>query len=448
MSTVAPETLPTPLKAGWGVGSLGTVTVINVQSLLLLYFMTAVLGIAPALAGTLLFATKVVDAVLAPAVGLRSDRTVSRMGRRRPFMLAGALVCGVAIAITFNPPEGVPPAPYVAGGLLLLALGYSLFNVPYLAMPAEMTSSPAERTSLMSWRIGFISAGSLLSAFAPLLARAAGGGRTGYGIAGLAVAVFVAATMLVSVRASRSAFAQPTQPAAAGQATGLARFRPVLANRPFMLILAAKVLQLVGLASISASLLFMVIYVIGGGEGLVAVYGATAGIVSILSMPLWVALGKRATKKALYIVACLGFAAVTLTWLLSHAGEPALVLGLRGALAGLFSGGLLLMGQSMIPDAIDYDCRRSGERREGIYTGAYSFVEKASMALGPLLVGAILQSFGFVARPGAEQTAEALEGILVGAAILPAACYALSVIPLFAYDLDKRLRLAAAEPAE
>jgi GPH family glycoside/pentoside/hexuronide:cation symporter len=187
--------------------------------------------------------------------------------------------------------------------------------------------------------------------------------------------------------------------------------------------------------------------VVRGNEGLVAAYGATAGLVSIASMPLWVAVGKRVPKKSIYIASCLGFSLVTLSWLAAGPHETAVTLAVRGAAAGLFSGGLLLMGQSMLPDAIDYDCRRSGERREGIYSGAYSFVEKASMAIGPLLVGAILQSFGFVAKSGMAQTAEAVDGIIIGAAVLPAACYALSVIPLLAYRLDER-RPPIAQPAE
>jgi GPH family glycoside/pentoside/hexuronide:cation symporter len=244
MTAIAPDRLPTSLKFGWGFGSLGTVSVINVQSLLLLFFMTAVLGIAPAVAGGLLFASKVVDAFIAPTVGLRSDRTVSAMGRRRPYMLAGALICGVAIAVIFNPPQIGNGAAVVAAGLVLLAIGYSLFNVPYLAMPAEMTSSPTERTSIMSWRIAFVSLGSLLAAFAPLLAKAAGGGRTGYGIMGVVVACVVAAAMLVAFRASRAAFSSPPETNFGGP-QGIARFRVVLDNRPFMLVIAAKVLQLV-----------------------------------------------------------------------------------------------------------------------------------------------------------------------------------------------------------
>ncbi len=431
----APERLRTAQKFGWGVGSLGSVTVINVQSLLLLFYLTSILGVSPVLAGTLLFATKIVDAVFAPIVGARSDRTTSAMGRRRPYLLAGAFISAISVAAIFNPPiGGDATVVWITIALVGLALGYSLFNVPYLAMPAEMTSSPAERTSIMSWRIGFVSFGGLVAAFAPALAKAAGGGPRGYGVMGLAVAAIVLVAMLVAFRASRTLYGGP---ASTGGGGTYARFGVVFGNRPFMLIIAAKVLQLIGLASISASLLFMVKYVIEGNEVLIAAYGGSAGLTAMAAMPLWVWLGKRWSKKTLYILSCLCFAAVTLSWLLASPAETALTLAIRGVAAGLFSGGLLLMGQSMLPDAIDWDCKRSGERREGVYAGAYSFVEKASMALGPLLVGFILQAFHFAPRQ-AVQSPEALTGIIIGAAVLPAACYALSVIPLLGYQLDSR----------
>lgn len=222
----------------------------------------------------------------------------------------------------------------------------------------------------------------------------------------------------------------------------------VFHNRPFLLLIAAKVLQLVGLASISASVLFLVKYVIHGDESLIAAYGVSSGVASIASMPLWVKLGRFWDKRTIFILACLGFALVTLTWTFAGPGDGAVSLILRGAGAGIFSGGLLLMGQSILPDTIDFDCRRSGERREGIYAGAYSFVEKASSALGPLLVGAILQSFGFVAKAGNVQSAQAVTGIIIGASILPAAMYALSIVPLLRYDLKTHPGPSHSGPAQ
>lgn len=444
MTAADPDRLPLALKAGWGLGSVGTVTVLNTNALLLLFFMTAVLGIAPALAGTLLFAAKLVDALLAPALGTVSDRTRSRWGRRRPYLVAGAVVCALAVAALFNPPAG-QGAGWMLAWLLVLAAGYTLFNVPYLAMPAEMTGSPAERTAIMSWRVAFLSIGGLVTGFAPQLAKSLGGGREGYGATGLAVAAVVFAAMLAAALSTGRARRLDPGPAAAERA-GLGRFAVVLGNRPFLLLIAAKVLQLVGLASLTASVLFLFKAVLGQDEKLVGFYVLASTVASVASMPVWVALGRRFEKKTLYIAGCTGFALLTASWLLAGAGEPpALILG-RGLLAGVFSGGLLLMGQSILPDTIDWDCRRSGVRREGVYAGAYSFVEKSSMAFGPLLVGLILQAFGFDAKAGVQSEA-ALRGVYLGAAVLPAALYALSTIPLFFYDLTAgKLRDAPAAP--
>lgn len=445
----AADRLPVSLKVGWGFGSVGTITVLNVNALLLLFFMTAVLGIAPAVAGTMLFAAKLVDAVLAPALGTISDRTRSRWGRRRPYMLAGAFVCGAAVAAIFNPPAFGPAGvqAWIMACLLVLAVGYTLFNVPYIAMPAEMTESPVERTSIMSWRIAFVSLGGLVTGFAPQFARMMGGGRDGYGATGLVVAAVLFVAMLVAVLASGRARA--TVPVADGEPGGLARFTVVFGNRPFLLLIAAKIMQLVGLASLTASALFLFKHALAQNEAMLGLYIMASTLASIASMPVWVALNRRFEKRTLYICGCLGFAGVTLTWLLAGPGEPAaLVIG-RGASAGLFSGGLLLMGQSILPDTIDYDCRRSGVRREGVYAGAYSLVEKGSMAFGPLLIGLILQSFGFQAAAGGAvaQSAEAVRGIYIGAALIPAMLYALSTIPLFFYDLTaSKLKAARADP--
>jgi glycoside/pentoside/hexuronide:cation symporter, GPH family len=444
----AADRLPTGLKIGWGAGSIGTITVLNVNALLLLFFMASVLGLPPALAGTLLFGAKLVDAVAAPIVGALSDRTRSRLGRRRPYLLAGAFVCAVAVGAVFNPPD-LPQSglvAYLAACLLLLALGYTLFNVPYLAMPAEMTDSPAERTSIMSWRIAFVSIGGLFTGMAPQFAAQAGGGRAGFGLMGLILAVVVLAAMLMAFVAASRAHAAPM----GSPEAGLRRFAAVLQNKPFMLLIGAKVLQLVGLASLTASLLFFVKHVLRADESLITVYILASTVATIIAMPVWVAAGRRASKRSLYIAGCLGFAALTLSWLLAGPGEPMSLVVLRGLLAGVFSGGLLLMGQSILPDTIDYDCRRSGTRREGLYAGAYSFVEKASMAFGPLLVGLILQAFNFrpSTGPGVAQPAEALTGIYIGAALLPAALYALSVVPLLFYDLtEDKLKAAGPLPA-
>ncbi|OYU13975.1 MAG: hypothetical protein CFE37_13405 [Alphaproteobacteria bacterium PA4] len=435
------------LKAAWGAGSIGTVTVLTINSLLLLFFMTSVLGLAPALAGSLLFGAKLIDAVAAPILGSISDGWQGRMGRRAPFLLAGAFVSALGVALVFNPPaafDAMLPV-WILGSLIVIALGYTLFNVPYMAMPAEMTDLPTERTSIMSWRIAFVSIGGLITGLAPQTATKLGGGRVGFGGVGLILAGVVLAAMLSAFLAAR----RTRQVAGGAQAVGLKRFAVVFQNKPFMLIIYAKIFQLVGLASLTASILFLMKNVLEQPESTVGLYVTCSTIATIAFMPVWVRLGRRFSKRNLYIAACLLFTCLTSSWLLAGAGEPLPLILLRGFCSGIFSGGLLLMGQSLLPDAIDADCQRSGVRREGVYAGAYSFVEKASMALGPLLIGLILQYFHFQPSLGKSvpQPAEALTGIYIGVAVLPGLLYALSVIPLLLFRLDP-VPAATPVPAE
>ena len=451
MATDTANLLSHKLKLLWGVGSIGTVSVLTITSLLLLFFMTTVLGIPPALAGGLLFGAKLFDAFAAPIMGGVSDTWQGRWGRRAPFLFAGAAVCSLGVALVFNPPSalsGTPLSGWMLMSLLVIALGYTLFNVPYLAMPAEMTDDRLKRTSIMSWRIGFISLGGLLIGLMPQLATSLGGGRHGYSMVGWLLALVIFLTMatagLAALRTRRVAST------ATSGVRGIRRYAPVLANRPFMLVMAAKVLQLIGIASLTASILFLLKSVLGAPDSAVAFYVSAATAGTMLTLPVWARINKRFSKQALYIAACLAYSLMVLSWLLAGRGEPMEIIMLRGFLTGICTGGVLLMGQSLLPDAIDEDCRKSGIRREGLYAGAYSLVEKLSSAIGPLIIGVILQVFHFQPSLGRnlDQPADAILGIYFGASVLPATLYALSVIPLWFIKLEPVPGKVAAAPAQ
>jgi len=139
-----PAPLSLIVRFGWGVGSLGSTTVIYAQAFFLLFFFTTVLGLRPEVAGTILLVAKLSDIAAGLIVGRLSDATHSRWGRRKPFLLAGALVGALGSYLVFNPPVVSPIAQVLT--LCVMGLGYCLFTVPYLAMPSEMTTRPAERT--------------------------------------------------------------------------------------------------------------------------------------------------------------------------------------------------------------------------------------------------------------------------------------------------------------
>ncbi len=159
--------------AGYASGSLVTASFSTVPGLLLLPYLTDTLGVAAGLAGVLAFVPKAWTILLNPIAGRASDRTVARIGPRRPFVLGAGLAVAVAFAAMFaGPASGVAGAAWVTAAYLALASAFAFFQAPYTAMPAEITTDYAERTRLMSWRVAAIATTVLFTgALAPAVVR-------------------------------------------------------------------------------------------------------------------------------------------------------------------------------------------------------------------------------------------------------------------------------------
>lgn len=440
--------VPFSIRLGWGVGSLGVSILFNAYSALLLFYLTNVVGMKLELAGMLMFVAKMYDVVTDLPMGLVSDRTRTRIGRRRPYLLLGALICAASFVMMFNVPagDGAPSATttaFVLGSLLLYASGYTIFNVPYLAMPAEMSGSYHERTAIMSFRVVFIQIGNFLAVgLGPRIAGAFGGGFDGYAavgwIFGIVVLVSMVASFLGTARArtvERSTVKYPVRE----------QFASAISNRPFMLLAAYKFLTLLSGATVFSSLLFFVKNVLRLDPGIMTFYTAAYGAAALITVPLfWVRLSKRIGKHRALMFATVGFLLVALSWLLAEPGESTALFVLRAFLLGTFAAGKLLLGMTLLPDVMEYDALRTGMRREGVYSGSYSFVEKSAFALSPLLMTVILGAAGYqesVNDALVEQTGRALSGIYLNIAIVPAVCNALAVLVLLRYDLtEARLR--------
>ncbi|MBT4741187.1 MAG: hypothetical protein HOO09_12445, partial [Rhodospirillaceae bacterium] len=172
------------VSAGWAAGTVGSSTLLGAMSLLVLFYLTEYLGIPPAVAGTLIFISRLWDIGATLLIGQWSDRTQSRWGRRVPFLVIGAPLAALAYAMLFAAPEslsGLSLEAYVLVALLLYATGYTIFVVPYLTIPAEITTHTHQRTTMMSYRVAFMTvAGLNIAVLGPILIGAFGGGRTGY----------------------------------------------------------------------------------------------------------------------------------------------------------------------------------------------------------------------------------------------------------------------------
>jgi GPH family glycoside/pentoside/hexuronide:cation symporter len=439
-----PERLPLGLCLGWGVGTLGISLIFNTVNVLLARYATDWLGIAAGTFALLFSAAKLFDAAIDPVIGMLSDRTHSRWGRRRPWLFAGGILCaGGFVALFLGPSAAESPDALVfaAAALLLYALGYAVFNVPYMAMPAEMTEGYHERARLVSFRVYAIGLGTILGvSVAPFLLALFGGDRAAHRMLALIYGVAALVTMLACARfTARAAGAEPA-PSALGFRE---RLRIAAGNRPFLLLLAVKTLQLGALAAGQVVLVYFFVHVLQRGYGFIGLFGLVASLALLGSTPWWLRLSRRIGKRAVYMIASVGFSVVVASWYWAMPGEPVPAVLLRAFLGGVASGGLLLMGQAMLPDAIHHDFARSGGlRREGLFAGFYTTAEKLAAAIGVAATGEWLHSQGYIPSltGGAEQPDSAIAAIYVAFSLIPAALMLLSVLCLIPYRLDAALR--------
>ena len=176
-------------------------------------------------------------------------------------------------------------------------------------------------------------------------------------------------------------------------------------------------------------------------------YFLFSSLALIASQPLWLWLLRRTgDKRLVYVAALLVGIPAFMSWLLAAPGDPAIYMYLRAVVIGVSGGGAILMGQSMLPDTMEYDYRRTGLRREGIFSGIYTTVEKLAGAIGVAFVGAVLSASGYIAGRGGEvvQPESAIHAIYLIMGILPATISALGVVGLLFYNLSEaRLKSTA-----
>ncbi len=440
---------PVPLsqRITWGFGSLGTIAYLNVVTALAHIYLSAVLKMDVALAGSLLFSARLVDAFSDPLMGWVTDHTKSRWGRRRPYLLLGAVVCGCSLPAVFSlhaMSAALPPSIVgVMAVLIVYSLGFTLFNIPYLTIPVEMTTDRMQRLSLMSYRSAFMMVGSVLgAAAAPEILEYLGGNEspTAYQRMGFIFGALVLAVMLVTFRGTRGAHAEPV-----GRQPRLSVWRQiktVLENRPFLLLIGAKCTQFVALAVAGGTIAFVFKYVLLQPFTLFKYLAIPTTVTILVAIPLWRRLGRSITKRRGVLIGAGGEVLASLTWLLvsPDLSQQALIafLVVRGIFSGFFGSAILLYSQAMWLDTIDHDQRRTGLRREGLYTSVYVFVERLGYSIGPLLVGFILKAAGFDSELAAEdQPASAATAIIFTVAVIPALAQACMLFFVWLYRLPE-----------
>lgn len=434
----SPPRVPSAVLFAYAAPAVASSFVFTAVSLYLLKYSTDVLLIAPATVGLIFAIGRFWDAVTDPVVGHLSDRTRSRLGRRRPWLLASTLPVAGAYFAVWSPPVGLAETEltlWLGGAILLFYTAITAFSVPYNALGAELSEGHHDRSRVFGAKAFGDHIGIVLGAVSLLVMENADSPRAAAGCVALAAGAMMVAGTLYATAALREPEAHQGR---GGRKRPHAAFADVLMNREARILVAVFFLEMLGYQTFVVMLPYLTEYVLET-PGATAYYLFAAIATTLITLPAWVPLSRRFGKAPVW-------AATLLVKTLVFAGMAFLTSGswlLIGGLTLVFgaaTGGGAVLGPSLKADVVDSDEARTGERKEGTFFAAWGLAIKLAVGFAILISGLVLSGLGF--RPNVAQTPEVLFGLKATVSLLPVACH------LLAIALLARLRMDEATHAE
>ena len=425
--------------ATYAIGSLGTGGFATLPGLVLVYFLTDTLGIAALAAGVLVTVAKIWDVIIDPVIGARSDRSLARTGSRRPFMLMGAIGLPIFFVLTFAVPAGLGPVVSVAWVLIafmVAATAFSLFQVPYIALPAEVTRGYDARTRLISARVVVLTIAILLfGAGAPEIRDSFADEHVGYLVMAIVAGLVIGLGMLVSALAAPRG-APTTVPQFSIADHYRAGVQALRSSQPFRALLAAFLLQGLATGLMLAAAQYIATWVLGTGVTLLFLSLIAP---AILFAPLWAIVSRRLGKERTFVIASalFGVAALSMTLQLWF---PGAWIYAPVALAGAGYAGMQSLPMSMLPDVISHDAQRRGTGAAGTFGGVWTAGETTGLALGATVLTIVLAASGYLESLAGQvvvQPDSAIAGIILSFSIVPAVIIAASLVAFARYPLRR-----------
>ena len=426
--------LRTRTKLFYGIGDLGNALVNSAIQFFLMKFYTDAALILPALAGNALLIGKIWDAVNDPLFGWITDKTKSRFGKRRAFMIFGAIPLGISIALLWFVPKAdlISTFIWIAATFILFDTLWTLTNVPYYSLTSELTDDYDERSSLTTYRMVMAVPAYLIGvALTPVIVGLFALQRTGYAFIGILYGIIAAVVLLVSSAGLRERKDLVT---AKPETSPLKSLLIAIKNKPFVKLCGIYFIINISFAFIKILMAYYIEYQLLMKAETSLVMGLMLVCVT-LSLPFWQWVSRKIDKGPAYGLGMLvGGAAVVLTFFLPH--HSTMLIYLIAVLAGFGFSAQWIFPWAMVADVADYDRLETGQQRSGVYYGVWGLATKISEALALAAVGWILTGFGYV--PNVEQTPHALLGIRLFFGLIPAACIFISLPLLFKYPITRK----------
>lgn len=435
------EKLPFKTKLAYGSGDLGTAITAALRGFFLLFFFTDVARLDPAAAAAILLIGRFWDAFNDPIVGWLSDRTVTKWGRRRPWLLIGAIPFGLLFFLLWVvPPFGdVGKFIYYVVISILLDTFYTVINVPYTALTPELTHDYDERTSLNSFRFAFSVGGALLSAVLhPIIVGSFDDIRTGYLVSGAVWAIVSTIPCFIVFYFTRE---RPESMEAPSEEAipFVEQIRIAFANGPYRFVIALYLSSWLALQLVSTVLIYYLTYYLGVPDQIPLTLLAIQGS-SFFFLFIWSMLSRRLDKRIVYIIGATIWLIVQIALYFVQPDQAWLVIPL-GVIAGGGVAVAYLIPWAMMPDVIELDELKTRRRREGVFYGFMVLLQKAGIALGIFAVGRALDAAGYIvptdAVPVPIQPESALNAIRLFMGPIPAAILLGSLAIAYFYPITR-----------
>ena len=440
-------------KFGYGLGDAASNFFFQVFNLFLLYYYTDVYGLAPAAVGTMFLVTKVIDAVSDPVMGLIADRTQSRWGKFRPYLLWAAIPYGLFGYAMFAAPQFSDTGKliYAYASYTLMMLAYTAINVPYSALMGVISPSSFERTRVASYRFACaFGAGWLIATFVTPLKNLLGAGDE---VAGFRLTMMIFA--VVSILLFWVCFATTKERVHPKETRSdiKADFAALMSNGPWIALFFSAIFALMNVPMRAGSTIYYFKYYVGDdGSPLFLIFDKTAVFLSLQTFALLAGIlvtqtiVRRFDKRRLMIALTLGNAAAMAVFYVIPPGQYWMMLAVT-CIGNFVIGPTLAIVWSMYADCADYGEWKTGRRTTGLIFSASQFAQKMGLAVGAGLSGLVLSLFGFVANQ--DQSESAMTGIRLMFSIFPGVLAMLSAFAIFFYSLSSdKVRQIEKELAE
>ena len=431
-------------KMKYGVGDFGMAVVTAMLQFSMLFYYTDVVGVKPGLAGTAMLVGKITwDLINDTLFGYLEDKTKSRWGKRRPYLIFGALPFALSFWGVFSIPKGLGDTAYfflIIGSFILFDTFHTLTATAYSAMTAEITEDYNERTSLSTYRmvfsvIGYIAGAGVSGVLADVYSKAFGVTvAQGWSLVALTFGVLGGISMLIP------GLFLKYEPAVESKPSELPPFKSILStfkNKPFVMYVIITSIMSISFTMVTTMLNYYIAHRLDMEESGLLIMLAMMGTLAIFLVPCGIFMNKIGKAKAYALGLTIASAALIVVFLLP--GGPNPMIFLLAAIAGLGFSAQWVCPHSMIPDVIEYDELMTGERREGVYYGVHATSGKITGALASAACGWGLELGNYVdnLQPGEVQPDGAVLSIRIMFALIPAIFLLVCVPLLLKYPITR-----------